>query len=97
MRHAILVNNASLNSDVFATFAGDLKLNVNAFKTCTADASKFQADIQKDLNDGTAVGIQGTPSFVIGKTSANGLDGVRFVGARPYSAFDAKLKELLSK
>ena len=97
MRHAILVNNATLNNDVFATFAGDLKMNVNTFKTCTADASKFQADIQKDLSEGNAVGIQGTPSFVIGKTSANGLDGVRFVGAQPYAQFDAKLKELLAR
>src|SRR5437773_3668559 len=97
MRHAILVNNASLNNDVFATFAGDLKMNVNTFKTCTADSAKFQAEIQKDLSEGSAVGIQGTPSFVIGKTTANGLDGVRFVGAQPFSAFDAKLKELLSK
>jgi protein-disulfide isomerase len=96
MRHAILVNNATLSNDVFATFAGDLKLNVNTFKTCTADTSKFQAEIQKDLSEGSGVGIQGTPSFVIGKTSANGLDGVRFVGAQPFSAFDAKLKELLA-
>src|SRR5438094_2800126 len=97
MRHAILVNNAALNNDVFATFAGDLKLNVNAFKACTADTKKYQAEIQKDLSEGSAVGIQGTPSFVIGKTSANGLDGVRFVGAQPYAQFDAKLKELLAK
>jgi protein-disulfide isomerase len=96
MRHAILVNNATLNNDVFATFAADLKMNVNTFKTCTADSSKFQADIQKDLSEGSAAGIQGTPSFVIGKTSANGLDGVRFVGAQPYAQFDAKLKELLA-
>mgnify|MGYP003576593281 CR=1 FL=1 len=97
MRHVILINNATLNNDAFATFAGDLKMNVNAFKTCTADAAKFQAEIQKDLTDGSSVGIQGTPSFVIGKTSANGLDGVRFVGAQPFAAFDAKLKELLAK
>jgi protein-disulfide isomerase len=96
MRHAILVNNATLNNDVFATFAGDLKMNVGTFKTCTADTSKFQAEIQKDLTEGSGVGIQGTPSFVIGKTSANGLDGVRFVGAQPYAQFEAKFKELLA-
>jgi len=96
MRHAILVNNGSLNNDVFATFASDLKMNVNAFKTCQADTTKFQSDIQKDLSEGSAVGIQGTPSFVIGKTSANGLDGVRFVGAQPYAQFEAKFKELLA-
>ncbi|HZT75686.1 MAG TPA: hypothetical protein VFA27_03450 [Vicinamibacterales bacterium] len=59
-------------------------------------ASTFQADMQKDLSDATSVGVSGTPAFVIGTTSANGLDGVRIVGAQPYAAFDAKLKELLA-
>jgi predicted DsbA family dithiol-disulfide isomerase len=57
----------------------------------------FQADMQKDLADATSVGVTGTPTFVIGKTSATGLDGIRIVGAQPYAAFDAKLKELLAK
>jgi len=52
--------------------------------------------MQKDLSDATSVGVSGTPAFVIGTTSANGLDGVRIVGAQPYAAFDAKLKELLA-
>jgi protein-disulfide isomerase len=96
MRHAILVNNAMLNAESFATFAGDLKLNPSSFKTCAADVSKWQVDLQKDLNEGQSVGVSGTPSFVIGRTSATGLDGVRLVGAQPFAAFDAKLKELLA-
>jgi hypothetical protein len=35
-----------------------------------------------------------TPSFVIGRTSAGKMDGVRFIGAQPYGAFDARLKEV---
>jgi protein-disulfide isomerase len=97
MRHTILVNNAALNNDIYNTFATDLKLNVANFKTCeAAAATKFQADMQKDMTDATSVGVSGTPTFVIGKTSASGLDGVRVVGAQPYSIFDAKLKELLA-
>jgi len=98
MRHTILINNAALNTSAFATFAQDLKMNVDAFKKCEASAAKaFQADMQKDLTDATAAGVQGTPTFVIGRTSASGLDGVRMVGAQPFAAFDAKLKELLAK
>jgi protein-disulfide isomerase len=97
MRHAILVNNAMLNAESFATFAGDLKLNASSFKTCAADGSKWQVELQKDLNEGQSVGVSGTPSFVIGRTSATGLDGVRLVGAQPFGAFDARLKELLSQ
>jgi protein-disulfide isomerase len=96
MRHTILVNNAALSNDVFNTFAQDLKLDVATFKACEATAAtKFQADFQKDLSDATSVGVSGTPTFVIGKTAATGLDGVRIVGAQPYAVFDAKLKALL--
>jgi protein-disulfide isomerase len=98
MRHTILVNNAALTNDIFNTFAQDLKLNVTAFKACEATAATtFQAGMQKDLADGTSVGVSGTPTFVIGKTTATGLDGIRIVGAQPYAVFDAKLKELLAK
>ena len=98
MRHTILLNNAALGNDVFATFAQDLKLNVPNFKSCEATAAtKFQADLQKDLTDATGVGVSGTPTFVIGRTAAEGLDGTRIVGAQPYAVFEAKFKELLSK
>ena len=60
-------------------------------------ASAQPESMSRNTAQRPAVGIQGTPSFVIGKTSANGLDGVRFVGAQPYAQFDAKLKELLPK
>jgi protein-disulfide isomerase len=97
MRHAILLNNARLSSEAFGPFAQDLKLNMGAFNKCYADAAKFQTEISKDMAEATSVGISATPSFVIGKTSAGQMDGVRFIGAQPYAAFDAKLKELAAK
>jgi protein-disulfide isomerase len=96
MRHAILINNARLLEASFAGFAQDLKLNVASFRACAADASKFRAEIQKDTADAGLIGITGTPTFVIGRTIATGLDGVRFVGAQPIAVFEAKFKELLS-
>jgi predicted DsbA family dithiol-disulfide isomerase len=97
MRHTILVNHAHLANDAFTKFAQDLQLDVTAFSTCIADSTRFRAEIQKDLADGTAAGVDGTPSFVIGRSSASGLvDGVRVAGAQPYSVFEAKFKELLN-
>ena len=96
MRHTILVNNPTLTPTSFDTFAQDLKMNVAAFKACEADPTKFQAELQKDETDGAAAGVSGTPSFIVGRTSASGLDGIRIVGAQPYAAFDAKLKALLA-
>ena len=97
MRHAILANNAQLAPASFDTFAKDLKLNVAAFTACQATApTAFKADLQKDMADATSVGVSGTPTFIIGRTAAEGLDGVRIVGSQPYAQFDAKLKELLA-
>jgi protein-disulfide isomerase len=96
MRHIILANNQTIGKDVFATFAQDLKLNANEFLRCTSDANKYQDELKKDQAEGVAAGINGTPSFIIGRTSGASLDGIRIVGAQPYAAFDAKLKELLA-
>lgn len=98
MRHTILVNNASLKPGIFAAFAKDLKLDVAAFTACeTAAPAKFRSEMQKDLADATAAGVTGTPAFVIGRATPNGIEGVRVVGAQPYAVFDARLKELLAK
>jgi protein-disulfide isomerase len=96
MRHAILVNNAALTNESFTTFAKDLKLNAAPFTSCTGDGSRYEPEIQKDVLEGSSAGITGTPSFVIGRTTPSGLDGVRIVGAQPYAAFDAELKKLLA-
>jgi protein-disulfide isomerase len=96
MRHAILVNNAALTNESFATFAKDLKLNAAPFTTCISDSSRYDAEIQKDVVEGSSAGISGTPSFIIGRTTTSGLDGVRIVGAQAYAAFEAELKKLLA-
>src|ERR1700730_660463 len=98
MRHSILANNSHLTADTFTKFAEDLRLDATAFSTCVADSTKFRAEIQKDLADGTAAGVTGTPSFVIGRSGPAGVTGgIRLVGAQPYSAFEATFKELLSE
>lgn len=95
MRHAILVNNRALRPAAFGAFAQELRLNVDAFQQCVADTARVDGRWQQDKADGANAGVSGTPSFVIGFTSPNGLDGVRIAGAKPYDVFDAKFKELL--
>src|SRR5260370_28538465 len=38
------------------------------------------------------VGAQGTPTFVIGKSTANGVEGEVMEGAMPFPMFDQKLR-----
>jgi hypothetical protein len=59
------------------------------------DSNRDVAQINKDTQKGQSVGISGTPSFVIGRTQGDGLDGVRVVGAMPCAALEARINEFL--
>ncbi|MDE3156439.1 MAG: DsbA family protein [Acidobacteriota bacterium] len=95
MRHIIFVNNPHLTPDSFETFAKDLKLNLERFDACVL-AGKYAEQITKDQEEGAEAGVSGTPTFIIGRTTATGLDGVRLVGAMPYPFFEAAIQKALA-
>ncbi len=94
MRHLLLVNSSALSRENMLKYAGELSLNTDRFRTCL-DSDQYQADVQRDLADATAAGLSGTPSFVLGTSSGNTVEGPTIIGAQPYSAFETKIKELL--
>lgn len=73
-------------------YAQKIGLDTAKFNTCL-DTLKYSKEIQKDFSDGLALGIQGTPSFMIGKR-----DGApqTLVGAQPYSVFKAAIEAELA-
>jgi len=95
MRHAILARNKTLTSESFAGFARELQLDMTAFDACVADAPRTVTSWKDEREEGKRMGVSGTPGFVIGRTTPNGVDGVRVSGAKPYSVFEEKFKELL--
>ena len=95
MRDA-LVRGYNQLGDAFVTSAAQgLKLDMISFNACAA-STKHDAAIKQDMEEGRNASVEGTPSFVLGATSPQGLDGVLIVGAQPFAAFDAKIKELLA-
>ena len=96
MRMTLMRNANLLSPDYVTRTAADLKLNANAFAECTA-SRKYDAEIQAELLEGARIGVGGTPTFVVGKTAPDSIQGPMIVGALPYALFDAKLKELLPK
>jgi protein-disulfide isomerase len=100
MHDAIMTDTATdLGSDAILKYGEKVKLDMPSFKTCL-DQKKFVAQIQKDSTDAGTLGISGTPSFVIGKSAVgqdNQMDGVRIVGAVPYTVFDSTIKDMLTK
>lgn len=91
-----LVRNASKLGPAFITSAAaELKLDMTAFATCIA-GTKHDAEINADMEAARSLGIEGTPSFLLGRTTGDTLDGVLVFGALPFEMFDAKIKELLA-
>lgn len=95
LRTALVRNASQLGPAFIASTAETLKLDMPAFRACL-DSDKYTAEIQKNIQEGSGAGVQGTPSFVLGRTTAQGLDGVLIVGAQPFANFDAEIKKLLA-
>ncbi len=69
-----------------------LKLDVEVFRSCL-QTGKHKLDIQNEMQIGSSLQIQGTPSFLIGKIAGEEVAGTIIMGALPFSTFEAKLKE----
>ncbi|KKQ48345.1 MAG: DSBA oxidoreductase [Candidatus Shapirobacteria bacterium GW2011_GWE1_38_10] len=88
-------NGNGLDDAKLKTIATDLKLNMNSFNTCLTNKA-MEDEVKKDLADGSAAGASGTPTFLIGKTTADGkVDGDLLIGAQPFAAFQAVIDPLL--
>ena len=94
MRLDLMRNANRLSAAYIAKAAADLKLEPKAFEACAA-STKYDAEIQAEMSEGTKLGVSGTPTFVIGRTTPTAVEGPMIVGALPYAQFDAKLKALL--
>jgi protein-disulfide isomerase len=95
MRMALMRNAHLLSADYIAKTASDLKLDARRFAACSS-SSKYESEINAELQEGMTLGVNGTPTFVIGRTAPNAIEGPFVVGALPYAQFDAKLKALLA-
>jgi protein-disulfide isomerase len=78
--------------DGYARAAG---LDLGRFRACVA-AHKYSADIARNLAAADRLRLNGTPSFIIGRTVNGVLTGERVAGALPYDDFNAGLKALLA-
>jgi protein-disulfide isomerase len=92
LRDTMITNSADLSKEAIAKYAQTDALDLASFQAC-ADADKYKAEIQKGIADAGTVGISGTPSFVIGKTATDAIDGDRVVGAVPESVFETEIQK----
>ena len=73
-----------MSAETYRRIAADMKLDTGAFGQCF-DSGKFRATVERDLREGSEMGVNSTPAFFI-----NG----RFLsGAQPFEAFRAIIEE----
>jgi protein-disulfide isomerase len=98
MHDRLFNNQNALAPEHLSAYASALGLDVKGFQQCL-DSNKYSARIQQDLVDAQKVGVQATPSFLLGVAEPGG-SSVRVVkmiaGAHPYPVFKEALDSLLS-
>jgi protein-disulfide isomerase len=95
MRHGVTLNAAALSRQVYDRLAAELGLDSGRFAACIA-AEQYRAAIDRDVADAMSIGISGTPTFVLGPTTAGtSVEGQRIVGALPFATFETQIKALL--
>lgn len=94
LRDTMADNPNLLDMEHIVNFAADLKMDTSALRACI-DSGKYKEPVQRDVLEAMKIGANGTPTFVVGKSVGEGVDGELVVGAMPFQMFDAKLKELL--
>jgi len=71
-------NQRALDDSSLKRYAEEIGLDTSKFNSCL-DNKETASEVNKDVQDGQRYGVSGTPTFFI--------NGVKLVGAQPYSAF----------
>jgi protein-disulfide isomerase len=66
--------------------AASLKMDTAAFQACV-ESGKYREAVQTNVLEALKFGIGGTPSFVVGKTTPEGVEGEVVEGALPLAEF----------
>ena len=64
MHDLLFANQSKLDADSLRSYAAGLNLNINQFNECM-DSHKYVDEIRKDIQDGQAYQVNGTPTFFI--------------------------------
>jgi protein-disulfide isomerase len=95
MHDALFTSDKPLGPERFEAVARDLKLDAEAFRACLKEPAA-QQEVESDLSYGQGLGVQGTPTFFIGRMKDGQLvSPQRITGAQPFAAFAAAIDALL--
>lgn len=94
MKDLLFKNQSRLEVDALIGYAKNVALNSDTFKACMSDDNRLKA-ISDEASYINSLGVSGTPSFVLGKSVGDSVEGRKIVGAQPIEAFENAINELL--
>lgn len=95
MHAALLAADMKLDDASVLAEAQALGLDIPRFRECVL-SNKYEAAIVRNAAQADALGVHGTPTFIIGRVTNGQLNGLRIAGAVPYGDFAAYLDRLLA-
>ena len=96
MREVLQLNAAKLSPADLPGYARSLYLDVPAFQACLA-SGKYKKVVEEERKKAASLAVSGTPTFLIGRTTREGVDGALLVGAQPLEAFEAAMQKLQTR
>lgn len=96
LRDLVMSAAGPVSAESLSEMARKVGVAVPQMNACV-ESHKYRAAIEADVKEGVKLNVAGTPSFVIGKSTAEGVEGVTMVGAQNFEAFAAKIREVEGK
>jgi protein-disulfide isomerase len=97
MHDVLFGNQQALQPPKLSEHARALGLDGARFDECLT-SGKHAARVSQGLTDGQAAGVQGTPGFVVAKTTpGDSVEGALVVGAQPVEVFRRLIDQLLAE
>jgi protein-disulfide isomerase len=94
LREALLLASDRMSARTILDAAEAQRLDMTELLGCLL-GDRYVDAVRKDTQEAANAGIRVTPTVVIGRIGADGVEGVKLEGALPYEAYDSRLRELL--
>ena len=95
MHEILFENSQDLSVPALKRYATKIALNEDRFNACL-ESGKYAGEIEKEIAEGTQVGVNGTPAFFIGPSgSGEKIAGTMVTGAQPLATFKQVIDGLL--
>jgi protein-disulfide isomerase len=94
-RERLFAAQKELGEATYGKLATEMNLDTKKFAACRA-SPEYKTAAEADRTAANALGITGTPTFVVGTVTNGTFTGERVTGAQPLSAFEAKIEPLLA-